>query len=77
MQEVLAENRKIVGGDGRQLIYVPMQGKGDAASGAQAAPAVSTVVPVEAAAQSNTVQPANSGNARPGRQPRSATGSNP
>jgi len=26
MQEVLAQNRKVVGGDGRQLIYVPMQG---------------------------------------------------
>lgn len=24
MQEVLAENRKVIGGDGRQLIYVPM-----------------------------------------------------
>jgi modulator of FtsH protease HflK len=28
VQEVLAENRKIVGGDGRQLIYVPMAGQG-------------------------------------------------
>ena len=26
VQQVLAENRKVVGGDGRQLIYVPMQG---------------------------------------------------
>ena len=26
VQEVLAQNRKVVGGDGRQLIYVPMQG---------------------------------------------------
>ncbi len=25
MQQVLADNRKVVGGDGRQLIYVPMQ----------------------------------------------------
>jgi len=26
VQRVLADNRKVVGGDGRQLIYVPMQG---------------------------------------------------
>ena len=26
VQQVLSENRKVVGGDGRQLIYVPMQG---------------------------------------------------
>lgn len=26
VQQVLADNRKVVGGDGRQLIYVPMQG---------------------------------------------------
>ena len=75
VQEVLTENRKIVGGDSRQLIYVPMQGKGDAA--AQATSAVSTVVPIEAAAQTDDAQPANSGNARPARQPRSATGGTP
>ena len=28
VQQVLAENRKVVGGDGRQLIYVPMPGQG-------------------------------------------------
>lgn len=27
VQQVLGENRKVVGGDGRQLIYVPMQGQ--------------------------------------------------
>ena len=33
VQQVLAQNRKVVGGDGRQLIYVPMgQGAGNAAS---------------------------------------------
>lgn len=26
VQQVMAQNRKVVGGDGRQLIYVPMQG---------------------------------------------------
>ena len=32
VQDVLARNRKVVGGDGRQLIYVPMQGASGAAS---------------------------------------------
>ena len=33
VQQVLAENRKVVGGDGRQLIYVPMErGAGGASS---------------------------------------------
>ena len=32
VQQVLAGNRKVVGGDGRQLIYVPMQGNGAAPS---------------------------------------------
>ena len=36
VQGVLAQNRKVVGGDGRQLIYVPMP----AQNGAPAAPAV-------------------------------------
>ena len=45
VQEVLAQNRKVVGGDGRQLIYVPMpSGSGMPAPGQQAAP----VVPAEA-----------------------------
>lgn len=68
VQEVLTDNRKIVGGDSRQLIYVPMQGKGDAS-----ASAVSSVVPVEAAAQigSPTVTPTKTDSARPAREPRS------
>ncbi len=36
VQRVLADNRTVVGGDGRQLIYVPMAGQG----GAQAAPSL-------------------------------------
>ena len=32
VEEVLAGNRKIVGGDSRQLIYVPMEGQGGASS---------------------------------------------
>ena len=39
VQQVLAENRTVVGGDGRQLIYVPMQGaRAPAAAGTSAAP---------------------------------------
>ncbi|VXB58552.1 Protein HflK [Luteimonas sp. 9C] len=37
VQSVLAENRVVVGGDGRQLIYVPMAGQG---TGGQAAPSL-------------------------------------
>ena len=33
LQQVLADNRKVVGGDGRQLIYVPMPQQGEGASG--------------------------------------------
>lgn len=69
VQEVLAENRTIVGGDSRQLIYVPMAGKGDVQAG-PASSAVSPVVPVEAAAQA--VQQADN-TTRPARQPRSGT----
>ena len=32
VQDVLAKNRTVVGGDGRQLIYVPMTGQGGAAA---------------------------------------------
>src|SRR5690606_25981176 len=32
VQQVLADNRTVVGGDGRQLIYVPMAGQGGATS---------------------------------------------
>lgn len=33
IEQVLADNRKIVGGDSRQLIYVPMGGRGSDAAG--------------------------------------------
>ena len=39
LQQVMAGNRKVVGGDGRQLIYVPMEG----AKGAMPAPATAVV----------------------------------
>ncbi|MCC4598388.1 FtsH protease activity modulator HflK [Xanthomonas campestris pv. phormiicola] len=41
VQKVLSENRKVIGGDGRQLIYVPMPADGGKAAGA-AAPAPSS-----------------------------------
>ncbi len=41
VQQVLAQNRKVVGGDGRQLIYVPMPGQG----GATTAPAAPVLTP--------------------------------
>ncbi|QNH22263.1 FtsH protease activity modulator HflK [Xanthomonas sp. GW] len=40
VQKVLSENRKVIGGDGRQLIYVPMPADGGK-SGGSAAPAPS------------------------------------
>ena len=35
VQQVLADNRKVVGGDGRQLIYVPMTQSGSSGSASQ------------------------------------------
>ena len=64
VQQVLAENRKVVGGDGRQLIYVPMQG----------ATSTQPTVPTQAILPdlvSPTVE-ATADPARPGRQGRSA-----
>lgn len=62
VQQVLAENRKIVGGDGRQLIYVPMaQG---AAAATSAAP---NVLPADLVAP--TIN-ATTSEARPGRDTR-------
>ena len=66
VQEVLTQNRKVVGGDGRQLIYVPMEGQA-AASTANAALPAATVPVVEAATEE-------AGSARPGRQPRNTEG---
>ncbi|RMH88353.1 FtsH protease activity modulator HflK [Lysobacter pythonis] len=64
VQEVLAENRKVVGGDGRQLIYVPMPGQGDASAAAAPASAP-VVVPAEPA-----VPAASAHSPRPERTPR-------
>src|SRR5690606_21980057 len=64
VQQVLAENRKVVGGDGRQLIYVPMPGAG-APVHASALPAVAPDL------VSPTVQ-AETGGVRSGRSSRPA-----
>ncbi len=61
VQQVLAENRKVVGGDGRQLIYVPMPG-GAAATGAP------PVLPADVIAPTVNANPGS--DARPGRNPR-------
>jgi len=52
VESVLAENRKVVGGDGRQLIYVPMPGS---QSGSGERP---PVIPAEVLSQGSTALPA-------------------
>ena len=66
LQQVLGENRKVVGGDGRQLIYVPMPASGsdNATSGNSANP---PVLPADIAAP--TVN-ATTGDVRPERSTR-------
>lgn len=63
VQDVLAKNRKVVGGDGRQLIYVPMEATGKPAADAAATLPALVSPPVEA----STEDPA-----RPGRSGRPA-----
>jgi len=54
VQSVLGKNRKVVGGDGRQLIYVPMAGQGGAAAqGPAVLPSDVVMPPVE----SNAARP--------------------
>ena len=65
VQQVLANNRTVVGGDSRQLIYVPMAQKG---SGASAAPLLSPdlIAP--------TVNATTDDDVRPDRNPRGGSG---
>ncbi len=44
VQQVLSENRKVIGGDGRQLLYVPLPGD-SRATGTAPAPAPEVVLP--------------------------------
>ncbi len=64
VQQVLADNRKVVGGDGRQLIYVPMAG---ATQVQPALPAQAILPDLVSPTVEATADPA-----RPGRQGRSA-----
>ncbi|MGH8084620.1 MAG: FtsH protease activity modulator HflK [Lysobacter sp.] len=66
VEEVLAGNRKIVGGDSRQLIYVPMEGQGGSSSGQ--AP---LLTPDVLAPEVTSTPSAGSDTTRSGRTPRS------
>lgn len=61
VQEVLADNRKLIGGDGRQLIYVPMTGTGAASAAMSPVPAIEAILPTD---------PSDIGGARPQRSER-------
>ena len=63
VQEVLAQNRKVVGGDGRQLIYVPMREGGNVPE----APVQALVPELVAPAAAGTADPVRAG--RSGRTP--------
>jgi len=65
IQQVLANNRTIVGGDSRQLIYVPMEGQGG--QGSRTAPAP-MLTPDLLSPPVNAISP---DTPRPGRSPRS------
>jgi len=64
VQQVLAGNRKVVGGDGRQLIYVPLAGQG-------ASSAAPTVLPADVIAP--TVHASGATETRPQRSTRPAS----
>lgn len=61
VQDVLAKNRKVVGGDGRQLIYVPLQAPVRSASGSPAIVPGLESPTVEAVAPEPQVRPGRSG----------------
>ncbi|GAB6195196.1 FtsH protease activity modulator HflK [Lysobacter xanthus] len=69
VQQVLAENRTIVGGDSRQLIYVPM-GPPQAAAGTAAPPLLSPAQPQAAPALVPDLLPTVSATESSGRGPR-------
>lgn len=59
VQDVLSRNRKVVGADSRQLIYVPMPAAGGTAAGAPLAPAIGAEALLPAI--ESTPEPARSG----------------
>ena len=70
LEEVLAENRKVVGADSRQLIYVPMGGDGRGGQGAGGSSAPPVVPPEVVAPTTGTPSSDSSSLPRPPRQPR-------
>jgi len=58
VQEVVAKNRRIVGGDGRQLIYVPMTGQGGGATQPPVLPQEVISPPVSSTPDSTLPRPA-------------------
>lgn len=60
---MLADNRKVVGGDGRQLIYVPMAGQGGT-TGTRNESAL-PLVPQDVLVPQSTQQPDRAGDPRP------------
>lgn len=75
VQQVLASNRKVVGGDGRQLLYVPMPTAGTA-QGSEAAAQVPAAAVLEQALTPAPVATPSPPTARPEREGRNRTGSN-
>ncbi len=67
LQQVLADNRKIVGGDSRQLLYVPMPEKGAARPAASAS---GILAPEALAPAITTIEQQAQESARSGRAPR-------
>ena len=61
VQEVLAQNRKVVGGDGRQLIYVPMQGANATAGAPQQGIVPELVSPAVTASEPDSVRSGRTG----------------
>lgn len=62
VQEVLADNRTVVGGDGRQLIYVPMDGQ---PGGGASPPLLPVEVPASSAGGAGQESPARGGQRLP------------
>lgn len=69
VQEVLADNRTIVGGDSRQLIYVPMESGG---RGAAPSPSQLPAIDPQVLSPAVEAEPETGRGGRPARQPRSA-----
>ncbi|KGM57029.1 membrane protein [Lysobacter arseniciresistens ZS79] len=67
VEEVLAGTRKVVGGDSRQLIYVPMDNAGGQGGSAARAP---MLTPETLSPEVTSTAPADTGGSRTGRTPR-------